>query len=154
MGDAGQTTALAAWDTEREAWGERLPGEPQALWEWCAAQERDTLLELLAFLGAASLNAVKQRHERADCDRLVHADRLAAATGLDMQAHWTADAAFFRRLTKRAMLAALEEAQGSEAVRNCTGLPKDKLAEACTARLGSGPWLPLPLQIPDAARQA
>jgi ParB family chromosome partitioning protein len=45
----------------REQWGERIPGEPEALWDWCIAQDRDTLISLLAFCAACTIEGSSQR---------------------------------------------------------------------------------------------
>lgn len=83
-----------------EAWGHRLPGDAGDLWEWLTGQSQDVLLELLAFLAAGSVNAVKQRHEHGRPVRIEHADRMAVGVGLDMTAWWAVDATFLTRLSK------------------------------------------------------
>jgi ParB family chromosome partitioning protein len=39
-----------------ETWADRLPGEPAALFTWCLEQEQNTLLELLAFCAACTVD--------------------------------------------------------------------------------------------------
>lgn len=72
-----------------EQWGDRLPGDPAALWDWCLVQPQDVLLDLLAFASALSVNAVRAKQDRPDRDRLTHADQLAHAVDLDMRQWWT-----------------------------------------------------------------
>lgn len=141
--------ALTVIADEREAWGHRLPGEAGDLWSWLLAQDQSTVLDLLAFLTAQSLNGVKQRHERAECDRLRHADQVAASAGLDMRAWWAVDAAFLARLSKAGIAAAVAEGLGSEAGELPALVLKLPKAEAVTraaqALEGRG-WLPEPLR--------
>jgi ParB family chromosome partitioning protein len=70
--------ARAVMDTTEENWGSRLPGNPDALWTWCLEQDNDTLLDLLAFCMARSVNAVQRKADRPGQRRFAHADRLAA----------------------------------------------------------------------------
>ena len=48
----------------RESWGERIPADPEKFWTWCLEQHRDTLLDLLAFCAACSVNAVLEKADR------------------------------------------------------------------------------------------
>jgi len=48
---------------QRDAWFARFPKIPQALFTWCLAQDQQTLLALLAFCTALSLNAVKTKND-------------------------------------------------------------------------------------------
>jgi ParB family chromosome partitioning protein len=98
-------------------WLCQLPNVVEALWGWLLAQDTVTRLDLLAYCAGCSINAVKKRHERADTDRLAHADRLALALDLDMTQWWqpTAENVNRRRsLTpyRRPMLTPLGSDQG------------------------------------------
>lgn len=62
---------LGSAETE---WGDRLPGNPAALFQWLLTQPQETLLELLAFCTARSVNAVKARSRTFD-----HSDAVALA---------------------------------------------------------------------------
>ena len=61
----------------------RLPRESAPLFTWCLEQEQSTLLELLAFCAACTVDAVTAKQ---DCEsrRIAHADALASALNLDM----------------------------------------------------------------------
>src|SRR3954463_9984414 len=111
--DAEACPALKVLDEEREGWGYRLPGDAGDLWGWCVEQPQDVLLDLLAFLASQSVNAVRQKHERATCDRLRHANQMARAAGLDMTRWWGTDEAFLSRLNKAQIAAAVKDGTGS-----------------------------------------
>lgn len=101
--------ALGAWLAMKEAWGDTLPGQPADLWTWLLDQSTDKLLELLAFVTAANLNAVDAKHDQSK-QRLANADQIAEAVGLDMRHHWKANAAFLSRLSKVGIADVLDEA--------------------------------------------
>ena len=132
----------------------RLPGEVSDLWPWLLAQDQGTVLDLLAFLVSLSLNGVKHRHERAGCDRLRHADQVAASASLDMRAWWSTDEAFLSRLSKAQIAAAVAEGAGDgsrELAAVIAKLPKGE-AVACAAQALEGRgWLPEPLRTPAAS---
>lgn len=106
--------ALRVVEEAREAWGCRLPGEAGDLWPWLIEQPQDVLLDLLAFVASASVNAVKQRHEGGRPARMEHADQLAVNAGLDMTAWWSVDATFLARLSKPQIAAAVAEGASIE----------------------------------------
>jgi hypothetical protein len=83
------------------------------LWTWCLEQHRDALLDLMAFCAARTINAVQSKGDGPDCERLLHADRLADAVKLDMTQWFTPTAGnYFGRITKTGILAALAEVKG------------------------------------------
>lgn len=140
--DAGEARALAAWLAMKETWGDTLPGQPADLWVWLLDQSTDKLLELLAFVTAANLNAVKAKHEQGK-QRLANAEQIAESVGLDMRNHWTADATFLGRLSKTGIAEVLDEA-GCEPqlVRAIEKASKaDAVAEAAKQLVGKE-WLP------------
>lgn len=134
--------ALTVWQTLVDAWGDTLPGQPADLWAWLLEQPVATLLELLAFVTAANLNAVKAKHDHAKA-RLDNADRIAEVVGLDMTGYWEADAAFLSRLSKAGIVEVLTESGCAEdAVR---GIEKGAKAEAVVEAeklLATKGWLP------------
>ncbi|MGH6678362.1 MAG: ParB/RepB/Spo0J family partition protein [Bradyrhizobium sp.] len=136
-----------ALDGLRAQWGERIPGEAGALWEWCLAQDRDTLLDLLAFCAAATIDAVKTKHDNRSPRRFAHADALAKATALDMTAWFTPTAEnFFGRVSKAAILSALAEAKGASAKRSWAEMKKAPLATLAEREIEGTNWLPEPLR--------
>lgn len=123
-----------------------MPREPDARFAWLRGQGAEAKARLLAFATASLVNAVEGKFT--DGNRLRCADRIARAASLDMNAHWSGGVDFYDRLTKRACLAALTEAQGPAAAENCAKLPKADLAKACADRIPGTGWLPEPLRLP------
>jgi ParB family chromosome partitioning protein len=81
-----------------EAWKTNLPQDDQALWDWLAALDDASRLSLLAHCVSYGVNALYEKADRYGGPsipqhgldrRLVQADRLARAVGLDMvEAGW------------------------------------------------------------------
>jgi ParB family chromosome partitioning protein len=105
----------------------QLPDAAQGLWDWLLAQDAATRLDLLAHRAGCSVNAVKKRHERADTERLSHAERLALALGLDMTQWWRPTAhSYFRHVPKLRILEMVREAVTPEAGDNLAKLETSK----------------------------
>lgn len=147
--EPGAARALGDWSAVKETWGDHLPGQPADLWAWLLEQPTARLLDLLAFVTAANLDAVKAKHDQSR-GRLEQAEHIATALGLDMRAYWTPDAAFLSRLTKSGIADVLGEAGcAAEAVRAVEKAPKaEAVAEAEKLLNGTG-WLPGLLRTPD-----
>ncbi len=74
----------------KEAWGDTLPANPPTFGHGLLDQSTDKLLELLAFVTAANLNAVNAKHDHSK-QRLANAEQIAEAVGLDMRNRLDAD---------------------------------------------------------------
>jgi len=137
-----EARALGAWLAIKEAWGDTLPGQPADLWTWLLDQSTDRLLELLAFVTAANLNAVNAKHDHSK-QRLANAEQIAEAVGLDMRNHWTADATFLSRLSKAGIADVLDEAGCTpQLVRVIEKAPKAEAVEEAEKHLAGKGWLP------------
>ena len=100
-------------------WRQRLPEMAEGLWDWLLAQDTATRLDLLAYCAALSVDAVERAHERGRDGRLQHADRLAAALGLDMAEWWQPTAeSYLGRVSKARILAAVAEGVSPQAAEN------------------------------------
>jgi ParB family chromosome partitioning protein len=91
-----------------------------------------------------SLHGVRQR--------LVLADRLAHAVGLDMvEAGWrpTVDS-YLGRVTKPRILEAVREAKGEQSAQLIDHLKKAEMAKEAERLLAGTGWLPEPLRTPEA----
>lgn len=146
--------AHLAMDTLAVAWMERLPESPDTLFAWCLDQPQDVLLELLAFLAALSVDAVQEKHDRRDNDRLTHADRLAEALTLDMAQWWRPSVDGFYGRLSRALLASFVADAGLHAPIARPSLKKQEVAERVAKTLDGSGWLPEPLRSPEVAPPA
>lgn len=86
-----------------------VPDEQDELLDWCLIQPPETLLSLLAVVVAGSVDLVHEKGSLADHRRHALADRLSSVLDLDMRQFWEADAAYWTRLPKADLLAALAE---------------------------------------------
>jgi ParB family chromosome partitioning protein len=145
MADGKQCKALVCLAADRERLGERLPGEAKDLWQWCLDQDRDTLLELLAHVAALTVDAVRVKDLPWAEDG--HADALATALKLDMSAWYVPTAAnFFSRVSRKAIVTALEEARGAPQGPALDKMKKAELAERAERVIAGTGWLPAPLR--------
>lgn len=144
--EGDERSGFAALTQERERWGDRIPGNPRDLWDWCLDRTRDELLDLLAFIAANAVNAVQRKADRPDAGRLAHGQALAQAVRLDMSAWFTPNAeGYFSRVNKGLILAAIDEAKGSHAPA-LEKLKKAELAARAEALVAGTGWLPAPLR--------
>ncbi len=135
--------ALAQLDSAREGWTRKLPATPEELWTWCLKQKQDTLLGLLAFCAASTVNAVRAKGDRPDCPRLQHAEMLTVAVGLDMKEWFTPDAKnYFSRVDKPLILEALQDARNQPPAPAWEKLKKAELAALAERELAGKAWLP------------
>jgi ParB family chromosome partitioning protein len=146
---------IAAFDATLDRWGDRLPDDPAALWQWCLGQPRDTLLELLAVCAARGIDAVLRKGERADSERIRHADALAQALALNMS-DWYEPAAssYFSRIGKPQILDAYKQAKGAEPAPAWLKLKKPDLAKQVEKAIAGTGWLPEVLRTTDNAAPA
>jgi ParB family transcriptional regulator, chromosome partitioning protein len=123
------------------------------LWDWLLAQDTATRLDLLAYCAGCSVNAVKEAQQRADAERFVHADQLAAALDLDMAQWWQpTGAGYLSRVPKATVLAAVSEGVTKGAAENLAKLKKEALVTHAEERLAGTGWLPAVLRrmLPEA----
>lgn len=138
--------ALNEWNRIHETWGHKLPGDPGDLWEWMLEQTQEELLELLAVVTAANINAVEAKHDH-DRDRLAHADQLATALKLDMKQHWEPKAPFLSRLSKAQIAEVMEDAGcAKSAIKAATKAPKAEAVDLAEKALAGKAWLPARLR--------
>ncbi len=151
----GESKAAEAFARHHQAWVSRLPKE-EDLWSWLAEQEMETKLSLLACCTATAVNAVdRRRPPYHDEERLKQADLFAAAASLDMSAWWepTKDR-FLDRVSKAQILKAVAEGVSQEAADSMTGLKKAAMICRAEELLVPARWLPVPLRLIPAARDA
>lgn len=81
----------------RTFWGDRLPGSPAELFASCLSQPQETLLDLLAFVAALTVDAVQTN----GTNWHPAADALADSVTLDMREWWQPTVeGFWQRLPK------------------------------------------------------
>jgi ParB family chromosome partitioning protein len=129
----------------QERWGDQIPDRPEALWEWCLAQDQSTLLSLLAFCAARAVDAIQTK--QADSERLAHAGALAKALELDMAQWFTPTGAnFFSRVSRPVIVAAITQAKAIPAKRSWEKMKKSELAHLAEREIAGTGWLPQPLR--------
>lgn len=127
----------------RETWGQRIPGTPDGLWQWCLEQDQAVLIDLLTFCAACMVNAVQHKHDRPESDRLEHAAKLALAVNLDMKAWFTpASGNYFGRVSRTMILEALVEARKQPVAPAWEKLKKAELAALAERDISGTGWLP------------
>jgi ParB family transcriptional regulator, chromosome partitioning protein len=147
LGEAGESKAGQCLAEQRRSWLALLPREDEGLWEWCLSQDRETLLSLLAFCAAMSVNAVQTRAETEKHLRVQHANALATALGVSM-GKWFEPGAenYFNRVSKPLIAAAMKEA-GRHPNLDPTKLKKSDLAAMAEDAVKGSGWLPKPLRV-------
>ena len=125
-----------------EQWADRIPGESLQLLTWCLEQEQSTLLELLAFCAACTVNAVTTM-QGSESRRTAHADALASALGLDMAQWFTPTAEnYFGRVGREQIVSAICEAKQMPRKRSWEKLKKSELAALAEREVAGTNWLP------------
>jgi ParB family chromosome partitioning protein len=120
----------------REAWGERLPSESDALFAELLAMPQQELLSLLAVCVGCTVTAIASREIE------VPAAALARAVGLDMQAWWTPSAAgYFDHVSKAKALEGVQAFAPSEVTR-LGKLKKAEIASEAERLVAGTGWLP------------
>ncbi|WP_037461979.1 ParB/RepB/Spo0J family partition protein [Sinorhizobium fredii] len=154
--DAESCKGLAAFNDLADNYGHHLPGNPADLFDWLLEQPQDTVLSLLAFGAAHSVNAVEKKFT----DRkkgIEQANQLGRALKVHMQ-DWfeTTGDSYFKHVNRTTIELAVAEAKGSEAELSVRAAAKKSEAVTIADRLVSGSgWLPAPVRIAsdEAERQ-
>lgn len=142
--------ALSGWKDIMEGWGHHIPGASADLWPWLLGQDIGKLVDLLAVVTAANLNAVSARYDSSK-SRLGQAQQVAEAVKLDMSAWWSPEAPFLSRLSKAAIADVLREAGCSEtAAKAVERSPKDEAVTLAEKELVGKGWLPVLLRPAEA----
>ena len=141
------SAAFQRLEAARETWGQRIPGTPADIWQWCLEQDQAVLLDLLTFCAACTINSVQMKSDRPDAPRLVHANQLAAVLKLDMTPWFTPTAEnYFNRVSKTQILEDLQEARQQPPAPAWASLKKAELATLAAREIATTGWLPLLLR--------
>lgn len=138
-------------------WGDHIPADDQALWDWLTHLDPGTRLDLLAHCVSFGVNALFERPNPYGSGvsqhglevRLAQADRLARATGLDMvTAGWRPTVGnYLGRVTKPRILEAVRDGAGERAAQLIDHLKKGDMAKEAERLLADTGWLPEPLRL-------
>lgn len=141
-----------------EQWGDHVPADDQALWDWLTGLDDGMRLRLLAHCVSFGVNALCERpnpyggsgvSQHGLAVRLAQADRLARATGLDIAASWKPTVGnYLGRVTKPRILDAVREGAGERAAQLIDHLKKGDMAKEAERLLADTGWLPEPLRLP------
>ena len=158
--DLGESASARAIADRHERWGDHIPADDAALWDWLADQDDDTRMELLAHCVSFGINALHEKpnpyggmgvSQHGLAVRLSQADRLARETGLDMVAvGWRPTVAnYLGRVTKPRIIEAVREGAGERAAQLIDHLKKSDMATEAERLLAETGWLPEPLRLVD-----
>lgn len=145
--EAESSPAFLSLEEQRKGWFGKLPRKANGLWTWCLEQDQETLLRLLAFCAARSLNSVEAKADGNGRGRLQHANALALALQFDMTKWFTLTAGnFFSKVSKARIAEALTEA-GKPPAAEMAKLKKAELAAFAEKEIQNTGWLPVPVRI-------
>ncbi|AMS45010.1 ParB/RepB/Spo0J family partition protein [Aminobacter aminovorans] len=147
-----------AVNERHERWGDQVPADDQALWDWLIHLDDGTRMDLLALCVSYGVNALFERPNPYSGSgvsqhgldvRLAQADRLARATGLDMVATgWKPTVGnYLGRVTKPRILEAVGQGAGERAAQLIDHLKKGDMAKEAERLLADTGWLPEPLRL-------
>ena len=142
-----------------------MPKDEAALWDWLATLDDASRAALLAHCVSFGVNALYEKGDRYGGPgvsihgvqhRLVQADRLARAVGLDMvEAGWRPTVEnYLGRVTKPRILEAVREATGEQSAQLIDHLKKADMAKEAERLLDGTGWLPEPLRTSEEAGAA
>lgn len=146
LNDSACAEAIRA---RHDRWANKLPKEPQKLWDALKALDEKDQSDLFAHVVGISVNAVHETWNRRP-GALAHADQLAQAVDVDMAAAgWRPTAEnFLGRVAKARILQAVAEGRGQQAADRIAHLRKTDMAREAEELLAATSWLPEPLRTP------
>ena len=146
----GESAAAKVLDAERDRWESLLPEDPNDWLSWLIAQPQATVLSLLAYCTAQSVDLVQRRSRPT-----VEGDKIAAALSLDMADWWTPGADnFLAHVPKAKVIEAVTAAAGDAAAKDLPKMKKPEAVAAAAALLAGTRWLPTPLLVVSVADAA
>lgn len=153
IADPAACKGITVLDELKENYGHILPGRPNDLFEWCLEQPSSTLLDLLAYAAAKSVNAVQHPHFERKAQR-AHAERLAQALNVDMtQWYVPTGENYFGRISKAGIKDAITQAVGEDFALGVAGMKKAEAVELAERKIAGTGWLPTPVRIAARAEQ-
>lgn len=137
-----------------QQWGDRLPGDANALWNVLSSLTTQERGDLFAHCVSLTLDAVHGNQGRGSS--AVHADQLAEAVQLDMKtAGWVSTAEnYFSRVNKEQILDGVKEAKNANTAALIDHLKKPVMAKEAERLVADTDWLPALLRAPFAGAPA
>lgn len=159
--DLRDSASAKAIQDRHERWGDHIPADDAALWDWLVDLDDGSRMDLLAHCVSFGVNALHEKpnpysgmgvSQHGLEIRLSQADRLARSTGLDMVAvGWQPTVGnYLGRVTKPRILEAVREGAGERAAELIGHLKKGDMAKEAERLLADTGWLPEPLRMVDA----
>lgn len=134
--DVSEAPAAVGMRQVREAWGERLPSDSDALFAELLAMPQQELLSLLAVCVGCMVTAIASRESE------VPAAALAQAVGLDMHVWWTPTAAgYFDHVSKAKALEGVQVFAPGE-VNRLGKLKKAEISSEAERLVAGTGWVP------------
>ncbi len=148
---ANESPALALLERRKAEWLQKLADTKDQLWPWCLQQDQQTLLELLAYCLARTVNGVIGKSDAdSQGERCRQANLLGSALSLDMSKWFRPTASnFFSRVSKSHIAEALSEA-GKPLSTETLKLKKAELTALAEDEIRGTGWLPGPVRIQQA----
>ncbi|MGN6424259.1 MAG: ParB/RepB/Spo0J family partition protein [Asticcacaulis sp.] len=147
-----ETVPAEAMAHRHSLWGDVIPADDQALWDWLDGETDDVRSELLAFCVSFGVNAIKERPnpygagvtEHSLDIRLKQAMRVARATDLDLVAlGWRPTAeTYLNRVPRARILEAVREGCGDRKAQMIDHLKKGDMVVEAERLLADTGWLP------------
>lgn len=141
----GMTESAAAKqiDAQREHWEATVPADGTERLSWLLRQSQETVLSLLAFCTALSVDLVQRRSAPN-----AQADVIANALQLDVADWWSVGVDnFLTHVSKAKIAAVVMEARGAEAAAPLAAMKKGEACAAAAALLAETRWLPTPMRL-------
>ncbi|MBB5221060.1 ParB family chromosome partitioning protein [Amaricoccus macauensis] len=159
--DLRDSASAKAIQDRHERWGDHIPADDAALWDWLVDLDDGSRMDLLAHCVSFGVNALHEKpnpysgmgvSQHGLDIRLSQADRLARSTGLDMVAvGWQPTVGnYLGRVTKPRILEAVREGAGDRAAELIGHLKKGDMAKEAERLLADTGWLPEPLRMVEA----
>lgn len=141
-------------DREENLWRDRIPGDEEHFWQWCLKQDRDSLIALLTYCTALSIDATQKKQDKPDCLRLQHAGMLAMALKLDMSLYFRPDADnYFSKISKDMILIDLKQITGNDPSPAQLKMKKGELAKLAEKTVDGTGWIPTILRDAHATAE-
>jgi ParB family chromosome partitioning protein len=135
--------AVKALDAAAQRWAALIPEDEEQWFTWLLVQSNDVLLQLLTYLTAQSIDAVRG-HE---CQDVQPDDELAEALALDMADWWEATPeTYLHAVPKAKLIEAVTQAVDAKAGEPIAAMKKEAAVTAAAAHLQGTRWLPMPLR--------